>query len=54
MTDYDILTFLFILITTCYFLITEHLICKIERLEKRNKLLEEDNIDLRSGIYVKK
>lgn len=48
MNDYDKLMFLFILVSFAYFFITEHLICKIERLEHANKLLEEDNNDLRS------
>lgn len=51
MNDYDILMFLFIIVTFTYFLITEHLICKIERLKKENKLLEEAYNDLRSGLW---
>lgn len=53
MNDYDKLMFIFLIISSGYFFITEHLICKIERLKKENRLLEQDNIDLRSGFYDK-
>ena len=48
MSDIDKIMFLFMIVSFTYFFITEHLICKIERLTKENKLLEEDNINLRS------